>query len=121
MQCKHCNETNPENLIFLNGNSIFRCDTCGKLNTNGTKIKIFVTSSCPKCNQAKWLHTSLSDVGITTEIYNTELAEGLGESAFYGIKSVPAILIVKEDDIEVKGWQGEVPDPKEVMQVLIND
>ncbi|MBN1593688.1 MAG: hypothetical protein JW941_10645 [Candidatus Coatesbacteria bacterium] len=59
-------------------------------------LKVFGSSTCPKCADAK---SRLQDRNIPFKYYNVSTAKGLAEAAFYGLVSShwPVLLLVRQD------------------------
>ena len=81
------------------------------------KVKIFTTSRCPKCPQAKVMGERLQRLGVHVEYYDLETADGLAEAAFYSVQSTPTILVEEEEEV-VARWAGQVPSEGELQRVV---
>jgi glutaredoxin len=77
------------------------------------RVKIFISSSCPKCPSAKRFGFLLQQKGFRVDYFDIESAEGLAEATFYNVKAVPAFLIEEEERI-IGRWIGEIPSLKEI-------
>lgn len=78
-------------------------------------IKIFYKNDCPMCPMAKRLKDNLIEKNINVSEFNVETADGLAEAAFYGVKSLPTIIIEDEKENEIAEWRGMVPSIDEVI------
>lgn len=74
-----------------------------------TMVKIFITGTCVKCEEAKQLNDKLNKMGIKSTLYDTETAEGLAECTFYGVTTIPSVLF-KAKNGDLVGWRGCIPD-----------
>ncbi len=73
------------------------------------KVKIFTQPSCPTCPPAKELGKKLQREGIKVDWQDTSTIDGLSDAQYYGIMSTPSIVIVDNENKEIKSWRGEVP------------
>lgn len=73
------------------------------------KVKLFYKDKCPRCPAAKELVKDTANV----EYYNLGVVDGLAEATYYNVMSTPTIMILDENDNQLKAWYGEVPDKKE--------
>ncbi len=81
-----------------------------------TKIKLFWQPNCPKCPKAKELCEELEKDSVTIERFDISERDGLAEASFYGVSSTPVIILVDDNDDEIKMWHGEMPAKKEVVE-----
>ncbi|MCS7280213.1 MAG: glutaredoxin family protein [Desulfobacterota bacterium] len=84
------------------------------------KIKIFYKNGCPQCSETVRLKRYLTQERIPFEEYDIETAEGLAEAAFYGVFSVPSIVIESKEENGIKKWLGSVPSFSEVIRAVKN-
>jgi len=80
-------------------------------------IKIFWQPECPKCPQAKELGEELKKEGHNVEFHNVKEVDGLSESLFYDVLSTPSVVVI-EDGKKKTGWYGEVPEIKNIKDLL---
>lgn len=76
-------------------------------------LKFFHKKSCPRCPSAKKAVEKLVRAGHEVERYSQDDAIGLAESAFYSIKTVPALLLLKNDVI-MQLWVDKMPTADEI-------
>ena len=79
------------------------------------KIKIFWQKNCPNCPQVKNLGKQL-EKEITVQYFDVDTVDGLAEASYYNILSTPSMVIVDNDDNEIKIWRGEPPHLKEIRE-----
>ncbi len=80
------------------------------------KVKLFWRENCPKCPSAKALLVN----SVNAEYFNVDEVDGMAEAAFYGVLSIPSIVVAKEDGKEIKAWHDEVPLQGEIEKWLVN-
>ena len=80
-------------------------------------IKIFWQPECPRCPQAKELGETLKKEGLEVEFFNIKEVDGLAESLFYDVLSTPSIVVIENGEKKA-AWYGEVPELKEVKDIL---
>ncbi len=73
------------------------------------KIKLFTKDGCPNCPKVKKFleEYSSENKDVKIEYYDTETTDGLAESAYYNVFSVPTAIIFK-GDTEIKRILGNV-------------
>lgn len=81
-------------------------------------VKVFFKNDCPMCPGAKKLSAGLKAKNVTVVDYNVDTPDGLAEASFYGILSLPAVVIEDASEKGVKEWRGTVPALEEVFQVV---
>ena len=79
------------------------------------KIKIFWQKNCPNCPEVKNLGKQL-EKEITVQYFDVDTVDGLAEASYYNILSTPSMVIVDNDDNEIKIWRGETPHLKEIRE-----
>ena len=79
------------------------------------KIKIFWQKNCPHCPEAKNVGNQL-EKEITVQYFDIGTVDGLAEASYHNIAATPSIIIVDNDDNEIKVWRGKIPDLKEIME-----
>lgn len=73
------------------------------------KIKIFIQDNCPNCPSAKKSAKRLKKDGFNVEVYNISTVDGLTESLLHDVLSVPSIVVVNDNDTEIKSWRVGLP------------
>lgn len=81
------------------------------------KIKLFTKKGCMKCPTAKKLCEELSDQ-IKVEYYLVDEVEGLAEASYHEVIATPSIVIVDDQDREVKSFRGVIPTKEELAGVV---
>jgi len=77
------------------------------------KTKIFWQKNCPHCPEAKNIGKQL-EKEITVQYFDIETIDGLAEASYYDIASTPSIVILDNNDNEIKIWRGKTPRLEEV-------
>lgn len=80
-------------------------------------VKIFYKDGCPLCPAAKELGKNLISKKVSCEFFDVETVEGLAEASFYGIQTVPSIIIEEGERI-LSEWKGRIPDEKDIGIIL---
>lgn len=81
-------------------------------------VKVFFKNDCPMCPGAKKLSAGLKAKHVTVVDYNVDTPDGLAEASFYGILSLPAVIIEDASEKGIKEWRGTVPPLEEVFQIV---
>lgn len=79
------------------------------------KIKIFWKKNCPNCTKAISLGKQLGKE-ITVQYFDVDTVDGLAEASYYNILSTPSMVIVDNDENEIKIWRGKTPHLKEIRE-----
>jgi len=79
------------------------------------KIKIFWQKNCPNCPEVKNLGKQL-EKEITVQYFDVDTVDGLAEASYYNILSTPSMVIVDNDESEIKIWRGETPHLEEIRE-----
>lgn len=82
------------------------------------KLKLFSKSGCKLCEEAKTLFTHTSLDSISLEIYDVDDTNGLAEATFYGVRSVPTLILEDENENLIGEWRGKVPSPEEILNAI---
>lgn len=82
---------------------------------NVMKIKIFWQKNCPKCPEAKNIGKQL-EKEITVQYFEVDTVDGLAEASYYNILSTPSMVIVDNDENEIKIWRGKTPHLEEIRE-----
>ncbi|HER24173.1 MAG TPA: hypothetical protein ENO17_03865 [Candidatus Atribacteria bacterium] len=77
------------------------------------KIKIFWQNNCPHCPQAKKIGGQL-EKEAEVQYFDVDTVDGLGEASFYDIVSTPSIVLLDQNDHEIKIWRGKTPPLEEI-------
>ncbi len=77
-------------------------------------LKLFTRDNCPLCPTAKRFADLLRKEGLRVIDYDLNTAEGLAESVFHQVASLPALVLVDKDDRDLASWCGCVPPLEEV-------
>ena len=73
------------------------------------KLKIFTKLDCPNCPAAKKIGKQLEKKGAKIEWHDLDEEEGLSEAVYFDVLSTPSLIIVDENDSEIKAWRGDLP------------
>lgn len=79
------------------------------------KIKIFWQKNCPNCPEAKNVGKQL-EKEIIVRYFDIDTVNGLAEASYYNIASTPSVVIVDNDDNQIKIWRGKTPGIKEIRE-----
>lgn len=82
------------------------------------KLKLFSKTGCKLCEEAKTLFTQTSLDSISLEIYDVDDTNGLAEATFYGVRSVPTLILEDENENLIGEWRGKVPSPEEILNAI---
>lgn len=82
------------------------------------EIRFFWKTDCPKCPGAKHVVRQLQNMGFDINEHQVDDADGLAILSYYEITSVPAILVLDEDDKIVKRWVSIIPSAVEISSYL---
>ena len=77
------------------------------------KIKIFWQKNCPNCPEAKNIGKQL-EKEITVQSFDIETVDGLAEASYYDVASTPSVVVLDNNDNEVKIWRGKSPRLEEI-------
>ena len=83
------------------------------------KLKIFTKTDCPNCPVAKEVGKQLESKGANIEWFDLDNEDGLSESVYFDVLSTPSLIVTDEDDNEVKGWRGDVPEVELLKKELL--
>lgn len=81
------------------------------------QIKMFWQDNCPNCGPAKDIVKQFKDK-IDINYLNINDIDGMSEAAFHAVMSTPSILIVDDDEKELKSWRAEVPTYNDITEIL---
>lgn len=82
------------------------------------KIKIFWQKNCPHCPKAKNLGKQL-EKEIPVQYFDVDTLDGLTEACLHNILSTPSIVIVDNDENEIRVWRGETPHLEEIREEAV--
>ena len=80
------------------------------------KFKIFTKADCPNCPSMKVLGTELMEKGQDITYYNLDEINGLTESIMYDVIGTPTLILVDDQNNEIKAWRSSVPTLEEVLE-----
>ncbi|MDI6855909.1 MAG: hypothetical protein QMD21_03890 [Candidatus Thermoplasmatota archaeon] len=78
-------------------------------------LKLFWKEGCKKCEQAKEICRASS---IEVAEFNIDTVEGLAEACYHQVTLTPTIVLVDDNDKELKKWQS-ILQAKEELKHLI--
>ena len=82
-------------------------------------VKLFTQESCPKCPAAKEVISEIKKDGISVKEYDVKGdPDAMSEAAFHEVMSTPTIIVVDENDVEVKSWRTKVPAKEEITKAI---
>lgn len=82
------------------------------------KIKIFWQKNCPNCPKAKNIGKQL-EKELAVQYFDIDKVDGLAEASYYNISSTPSMIIVDDDNNEIKIWRGKTPRLKEIREEAV--
>jgi len=82
---------------------------------NAMKIKIFWQKNCPHCPEAKNIGKQL-EKEAEVQYFNVDTVDGLGEASYYDIASTPSIVVLDNNENEIKIWRGKTPRLEEIRE-----
>ncbi|MEW6069963.1 MAG: glutaredoxin domain-containing protein, partial [Candidatus Thermoplasmatota archaeon] len=74
-------------------------------------LKLFWKEGCKKCEQAKEI-CRMS--GLEVAEFNVDTVEGLAEACYHQVSLTPAIVLVDDNDKELKVWRSILEAKKEL-------
>jgi glutaredoxin len=77
------------------------------------KIKIFWQKNCPHCPEAKNLGKQLENEA-EVQYFDVDTFDGLAEASYYDIVSTPSMVILDDEDNQIKIWRGKTPRLEEI-------
>ena len=77
------------------------------------KIKIFWQKNCPHCPEAKNVGKQL-EKEAKVQYFDVDSVDGLAEASYYDIASTPSIVVLDNNDNEIKIWRGNAPGMEEI-------
>ncbi len=85
---------------------------------NIMRIKIFWQKNCPHCPEAKNIGKQL-EKEITVQYFDIGTVDGLAEASYYNIASTPSMIVVDNDENEIKIWRGKTPRIEEIREEAV--
>lgn len=79
-------------------------------------VKIFYREDCPLCPEAKRLREELDQMQLSCEAYDIETVDGLAEASFYGVLSVPSVIVEEGEEVLYE-WKGKVPEKEHLLRL----
>lgn len=79
------------------------------------KIKIFWQKNCPHCPEAKNTGKQL-EKEAEVQYFDVDTFDGLAEASYYDIASTPSIVVLDNNDNEIKIWRGKTPRLEEIRE-----
>jgi len=82
------------------------------------KIKIFWQKNCPHCPEAKNTGKQL-EKEAEVKYFDIDTVDGLAEASYYDIASTPSIVVLDNNDNEIKIWRGNTPRLEEIREEAV--
>jgi len=79
------------------------------------KIKIFWQKNCPHCPEAKNVGEQL-EKEAEVQYFDVDTVDGLAEASYYDIASTPSIVVLDNNNNEIKIWRGKTPRLEEIRE-----
>ena len=79
------------------------------------KIKIFWQKNCLHCSEAKNIGKQL-EKEAAVQYFDIDTVDGLAEASYYDIASTPSMVVLDDDDKEIKTWRGKTPRLEEIRE-----
>ncbi len=79
------------------------------------KIKIFWQNNCLHCLEAKNIGKQL-EKEAAVQYFDVDTVDGLAEASYHDIASTPSIVVLDNDDKEIKTWRGKIPRLEEIRE-----
>jgi len=79
------------------------------------KIKIFWQKNCPHCPEAKNTGKQL-EKEAEVQYFDVDTVDGLAEASYYSIASTPSMVVLGNNDNEIKIWRGKTPRLEEIRE-----
>lgn len=77
-------------------------------------VKLFWKEGCAKCVEAKKI---LKEIGIKTLEFNIDTVDGMAEACFHQVSKTPVLVLVDENDREIKVWESVLQAKKELSEI----
>jgi len=82
---------------------------------NTMKVKIFWQKNCPHCPEAKNIGKQL-EKEAEVQYFDADTVDGLAEASYYDIASTPSIVVLDNNENEIKIWRGKTPRLEEIRE-----
>jgi len=82
------------------------------------KVKIFWQKNCPHCPEAKNAGKQL-EKEAEVQYFDVDTFDGLAEASYYNIVSTPSIVVLDNNDNEIKIWRGKAPRLEEIREEAV--
>ena len=69
---------------------------------------------CPKCELAQKFKGEIENEGIKTEYHDIKTPDGLAEALMFNIMDSPSIVVVDDNNNELKIWKGSIQQIEEI-------
>ena len=79
------------------------------------KIKIFWQKNCPHCPKAISVGKQL-EKEMAVQYFNVDSVDGLAEASYHNIASTPSIVVLDNNNNEIKIWRGKTPRLEEIRE-----
>ena len=79
------------------------------------KIKILWQKKCPHCPEAKNTGKQL-EKEAEVQYFDVDTFDGLAEASYYDIASTPSIVVLDNNENEIKIWRGKTPRLEEIRE-----
>ena len=89
-----------------------------KESENTMKVKIFWQKNCPHCPEAKNLGKQL-EKEAEVQYFDVDTFDGLAEASYYDITSTPSMVILDDEDNQIKIWRGKTPRLEEIRKETV--
>ncbi|MBA3043820.1 MAG: glutaredoxin [Candidatus Thermoplasmatota archaeon] len=78
-------------------------------------VKLFWKHGCQKCITAKEI---CKNSGLNVKEYDVETVDGMAEASFHQVTRTPAIVLVDDDENEIKKWDSILQAKKELGRMI---
>jgi len=82
------------------------------------KVKIFWQKNCPHCPEVKNVGKQL-EKEAKVQYFDVDTFYGLAEASYYDIASTPSIVVLDNNDNEIKIWRGKTPRLEEIREEAV--
>ncbi len=79
------------------------------------KIKIFWQKNCPHCPEAINVGKQL-EKEMAVQYFDIDLVDGLAEASYHNIVSTPSMVVLDNNENEIKIWRGKTPCLEEIRE-----
>lgn len=78
-------------------------------------VKLFWKHECQKCITAKEI---CKNSGLTVKDYDVNSVEGMAEASFHQVTRTPTIVLVDDNENEIKKWNSILQAKKELKEMI---